>query len=181
MPDKFNVVYAGNIGVMQDVDVLVSAAKLMQGEDGIQFHIFGDGIYKERLQHDAEGLSNISFWPMQPSELAPSIYAMADVNVIPLAPNIYRTALPSKTATCLACGKPIIFAIGKESKFGEKITKKCDFKVIESGKAEKLADEIKKLRDEKDDNKDESAFFLKYFRVSVNSRRYVELIKGKCE
>lgn len=181
MPDKFNVVYAGNIGVMQDVEVLVSAAKLMQGEDGIQFHIFGDGIYKERLQHDAEGLSNISFWPMQPSELAPSIYAMADVNVIPLAPNIYRTALPSKTATCLACGKPIIFAIGKESKFGEKITKKCDFKVIESGKAEKLADEIKKLRDEKDDNKDESAFFLKYFRVSVNSRRYVELIKGKCE
>ena len=93
--DKFNVVYAGNIGTMQNVDVVVETAKLMQDEENVHFHIFGDGMYKERLQHEAEGLSNISFWPMQPSELAPSIYAMADVNVIPLAPNIYRTALPS--------------------------------------------------------------------------------------
>ena len=114
--DKFNVVYAGNIGTMQNVDVVVETAKLMQDEEDVHFHIFGDGMYKERLQHEAEGLSNISFWPMQPSELAPSIYAMADVNVIPLAPNIYRTALPSKTATCIACGKPIVFCIGRESK-----------------------------------------------------------------
>lgn len=105
---KFNVVYAGNIGAMQNVDVVVETAKLMQDEEDVHFHIFGDGMYKERLQHEAEGLSNISFWPMQPSELAPSIYAMADVNVIPLAPNIYRTALPSKTATCIACQKPMI-------------------------------------------------------------------------
>ena len=117
--DKFNVVYAGNIGTMQNVDIVVAAARCMQEVNKIHFHIFGDGIYKKRLQSEAEGLTNISFWPMQPSELAPSIYAMADVNVIPLATNIYRTALPSKTATCIACKKPIIFCIGKDSRFGK--------------------------------------------------------------
>ena len=129
---KFNVVYAGNIGAMQNVDVVVETAKLMQDEEDVHFHIFGDGMYKERLQHEAEGLSNISFWPMQPSELAPSIYAMADVNVIPLAPNIYRTALPSKTATCIACQKPIVMAIGKESVFGRKLSQVEAVKLVDS-------------------------------------------------
>ena len=101
--DKFNVVYAGNIGTMQNVDLLINTAKKMQKELDIQFHIFGDGVLKQRLKQIAQGLSNVQFWPMQDAVLAPSIYSMADVNIIPLAKNIYRTALPSKTATCLAC------------------------------------------------------------------------------
>ena len=38
--DKFNVVYAGNIGTMQNVDVVVETAKLMQDEEDVHFHIF---------------------------------------------------------------------------------------------------------------------------------------------
>lgn len=175
--DKFNVVYAGNIGTMQNVDVVVEAAKLMQEEDHIHFHIFGDGMYKERLQHEAEGLSNISFWPMQPSELAPSIYAMADVNVIPLAPNIYRTALPSKTATCIACQKPIIFCIGKESKFGKWMSNEAGFYVLGSCDAEKLVDAIRKV----EKNRiviNNGELYKKTFSRTANSKRYAELIVG---
>ena len=36
---KFNVVYAGNIGAMQNVDVVVETAKLMQDEEDVHFHI----------------------------------------------------------------------------------------------------------------------------------------------
>ena len=49
----FNVVYAGNIGIMQNVDLLVKTAKLMQDEKNICFHIVGDGAYKEKLQSQA--------------------------------------------------------------------------------------------------------------------------------
>lgn len=174
---KFNVVYAGNIGTMQNVDVVVETAKLMQDEEDIHFHIFGDGMYKDRLQHKAEGLSNISFWPMQPSELAPSIYAMADVNVIPLATNIYRTALPSKTATCIACQKPIIFCIGKESKFGKWMSNEAGFYVLGSCDAEKLVDAIRKVEKNRiviNDGK----LYKKTFSRTANSKRYAELIVG---
>ena len=101
----FNVVYAGNIGVMQNVDILIEAAKLMKDDQSIWFHIIGNGVYKDKLEARAKenGITNISFWPMQPPEMAPLIYNAADVNVIPLVKNVYRTALPSKTATCLAC------------------------------------------------------------------------------
>ena len=37
--DFFNVVYAGNIGVMQNVDILIEAARLMKDEDNVWFHI----------------------------------------------------------------------------------------------------------------------------------------------
>lgn len=173
--DKFNIVYAGNIGTMQNVDVLVEAAKLMQDEEDIHFHIFGDGMYKERLQHEAEGLSNISFWPMQPSEFAPSIYAMADVNVIPLATNIYRTALPSKTATCIACQKPIIFAIGKDSKFGQRVAKEAGCVVVESDSAEEL---VRAINQCKNANKEalRTSFFVKHMGKTKNSYSYSDVI-----
>ena len=72
-PDHFNVVYAGNIGVMQNVDILVEAAKLMKDDKGVWFHIIGNGVYKDKLEARAKeyGITNISFWPMQPPELAP--------------------------------------------------------------------------------------------------------------
>jgi colanic acid biosynthesis glycosyl transferase WcaI len=172
---KFNVVYAGNIGAMQNVDVVVETAKLMQDEEDVHFHIFGDGMYKERLQHEAEGLSNISFWPMQPSELAPSIYAMADVNVIPLAPNIYRTALPSKTATCIACQKPIVMAIGKESIFGRKLSQVEAVKLVDSSNPVEVKEAISKLQNH-EAYKDLSEFYKEHFVRSANSERYKELI-----
>lgn len=174
--DKFNVVYAGNIGTMQNVDIVVEAAKLMQDEEDIHFHIFGDGMYKERLQSEAEGLDNISFWPMQPSELAPSIYAMADVNVIPLAPNIYRTALPSKTATCIACQKPIIFCFGKQSKFGRWIAQMPGFYLTESDQPQNLRKAIKAVKEINVTVCSDKLF--PHFLNSKNSKEYARLVVG---
>lgn len=175
---KFNVVYAGNIGAMQNVDVVVETAKLMQDEEDVHFHIFGDGMYKERLQHEAEGLSNISFWPMQPSELAPSIYAMADVNVIPLAPNIYRTALPSKTATCIACGKPIVFCIGRESKLLNMLEQNGLCAFVPSDDAKCLAESVLNLKKSLKDRTFLDEKFHQYFEREKNSNEYSRLITG---
>ena len=175
---KFNVVYAGNIGAMQNVDVVVETAKLMQDEEDVHFHIFGDGLYKKRLQQEAEGLSNIFFWPMQPSELAPSIYAMADVNVIPLAPNIYRTALPSKTATCIACGKPIVFCIGRESKLLNILEQNGLCAFVPSDDAKCLAESVLNLKKSLKDKTFLDEKFHQYFEREKNSDEYSRLITG---
>ena len=176
-PDKFNVVYAGNIGMVQNVEVIVGAARILQDDSGVHFHVFGDGAYKERLQNSAKGLNNISFWPMQPSELAPSIYAMADANVIPLAPGIYRTALPSKTATCIACPKPIIFCFGYESKFAQWISHEDGCYVVDSCGEIELAKLICEMKVQKLTINRE-AVFRAYFSRSQNSQRYAALIAG---
>lgn len=176
--DKFNVVYAGNIGIMQNVDVIIAAARRMKDKADICFHIFGDGVYKERFLQEAKELRNVLFWPMQPPELAPSIYTMADVNIIPLAPNIYRTALPSKTATCIACQKPIIFCIGRESKFGERMSKNEGLFVVNSANVEELSNAIVEIKTTHPRARTSSIYKESFLR-SCNSQRYCDLIIGK--
>ena len=63
--------------------------------------------------------------------------------------NVYKTALPSKTATCLACQKPIIFAIGSDSIFGRKAKAETGCSVIESNDANTLAEKILEIKNGK--------------------------------
>ena len=176
-PAYFNVVYAGNIGVMQNVDILIEAAKLMKDDKNIWFHIIGDGLYKEKLESRVEeyGITNISFWPMQPSKLAPAIYSAADVNVIPLVKDVFKTALPSKTATCLACQKPIVFAIGKDSKFGKKAMIESGCLVVDSDNSDELVEAIRRIQNGEKANR-AGEFFQRYFKIEDNSRKYAEII-----
>ena len=176
-PTYNNIVYAGNIGVMQNVDIIVEAAKLMSGDDSVWFHIIGDGVYKNKLEAKANEcrIRNISFWPMQLPELAPAVYSSADVNIIPLVKDVFRTALPSKTATCLACQKPIIFAIGKESRFGRKVAEEAGCLIVEADNAESLVMAIQKVICEGRKN-NEGPFFLKYCNNTKNSGQYAEII-----
>lgn len=178
-PQYFNVVYAGNIGVMQNVDLLIETAKLMKKDERFLFHIIGEGAYKDKLEKKAKEyqIENINFWPMQPANLAPTIYSAADVNIIPLAKNVYKTALPSKTATCLACGKPIIFAIGKTSKFGKRIMNETNCLVVDSDKPEELVQAIKSIHGDENRNLNDD-FFRKYCNISRNCARYVQIIEG---
>ena len=173
----YNVVYAGNIGVMQNVDILIEAARLMKDDKSVWFHIIGNGVHKAKLEARAKefGITNISFWPMQPPELAPVIYSAADVNVIPLVKNVYKTALPSKTATCLACGKPIIFAIGKDSKFGRRAMEEAGCPVVEADRADELVTAIFKVKNGEKENK-ATAFFLQNCGITKNSKKYTEII-----
>lgn len=173
----FNVVYAGNIGVMQNVDILIETARLMKADQSVWFHIVGNGVYKKKLEARAKdyGITNISFWPMQLPELAPAIYSAADVNVIPLVKGVYKTALPSKTATCLACKKPIIFAIGKESKFGQKVRKEAGCLVVDSDNAEEMIEAIWRVKSGAEE-KTAGEFFLTYCGITENSRKYAEVI-----
>lgn len=174
----YNVVYAGNIGVMQNVDILVESAALMKNQTDIWFHIIGNGQYKEKLQNRATelGITNLSFWPMQPPGAAPSIYAASDINVIPLVKNVYRTALPSKTATCLACGQPIIFAIGKESVFGKDVENETDCRIIESNDPKGLMKAVLEIKERKATNDSCKQYFKKHFQRGINSHQYMKII-----
>ena len=112
---KFYVVYAGNIGKMQNVELIVRAAQKIENDKNIVFLIIGDGARKSVIEKLACGLSNVMMLPLQPSELAEHIYSMAGVNVIPLVEGGSKTAMPSKSGIVLSCGQPVIFCFGKKS------------------------------------------------------------------
>ena len=110
---EFRVVYAGNLGKMQNVELILETAALMKDVQDVSFYIVGGGVNEEQLKTFAKEkeLNNVTFVGMQPPKEVADLYAAADVNVIPLQKGLIYAALPSKTADCLIAGKPIITCV----------------------------------------------------------------------
>ncbi|MBE5756527.1 MAG: glycosyltransferase family 4 protein [Clostridiales bacterium] len=142
--EKFYVVYAGNIGRMQNVELVVDSAEILKDSKKIQFLIIGDGVNKEKIELmvKEKHLENVMLMPMQPSSLAESIYSIANINVIPLVDGGIKTALPSKTGVVLSCGRPVFFCFGESGTFSEKVKKFDGVESLSSTSAEELANKI---------------------------------------
>ena len=115
---KFNVVYAGNIGMAQSVETLVRAAAYLQEEPQIAVTIIGGGAKKKACEAIAaeQGLENVRFADMLPQRYSRYLYENADVSIVTLTKGISRTSLPSKTAACYSAGKPVIYCVEDDCK-----------------------------------------------------------------
>ena len=143
--DEFRIVYAGNLGKMQNVEIVLKAAALMKEDTDIKFYIVGGGVNEEGLKSFAEKqeLNNVLFVGMQPVNEVADLYAAADVNVIPLRKGLIYAALPSKTADCLISGKRIITCVDTISKFAG-IMKLYGYTNADPEKPQELCDFIRK-------------------------------------
>ena len=146
-PGEFRVVYAGNLGKMQNVELILEAAALMKDDEDISFYIVGGGVNEEQLKTFAKEkeLNNVTFVGMQPPEEVADVYSAADVNVIPLQKGIIYAALPSKTADCLIAGKPIITCVDEGSKFAE-LVEACGAKNVKNNSAKNLNAVIRSIK-----------------------------------
>ena len=147
-PGEFRVVYAGNLGKMQNVELVLETAALMKDDADVSFYIVGGGVNEEKLKKFAKEkeLNNVVFVGMQPPEDVADLYAAADVNVIPLQKGLIYAALPSKTADCLIAGKPIITCVDKESQFARIMTS-LGFQNSNPQKADELRQYIVQSKD----------------------------------
>lgn len=117
--DKYNFVFAGNVGDMQSVDTIVRAAYELRDHREIIFHIVGDGSkldYCKKLSAELE-LENIIFYGRRPVSEMPGFYGMANAMLITLKDNkALSYTLPGKVQSYMAAGKPIIGSINGETK-----------------------------------------------------------------
>lgn len=139
----FRVVYAGNVGQMQNVEIVLEAARLLADEPGVLFMVVGGGARADSLKERARGLANLRFYPMQPPQMAPQVYAMADINLITLAPGVTATAFPSKTAICCAVGRPILAAVDRDSHYFRMIDGLDGCRCVPAGDAGALAQAVR--------------------------------------
>lgn len=102
------VLYAGNVGFSQSLDLLVEVARRCPQ---ITFVINGDGAAKASLQTDAAGLANVKFAAYQPIERLPEVLATGDVHVVPLRAGLGDVSVPSKTYSSLAVARPVVASI----------------------------------------------------------------------
>jgi colanic acid biosynthesis glycosyl transferase WcaI len=106
--DELVVMYAGNVGFSQSLELLLAAARELPE---VTFVITGDGSAKASLQASAEGLANVRFGPYQPKDRVSEVLATGDLHVVPLRAGLGNVSVPSKTYSILAAGRPIVAAI----------------------------------------------------------------------
>ena len=114
MAGRFNVVFAGNMGLAQGLETVLEAAALLRDLPRVQFVLIGDGVAAAELAARAgeQGLANVRFLPRQPAGRMPQYYALADVLLVHLKRDpLFEITIPSKTLAYLACGRPILCAV----------------------------------------------------------------------
>lgn len=105
--DRFTLMHAGNVGLLQDIETFVDAAE--QVPEAL-FVIVGEGANKEALveRARASGLDNVLFLPRQPRELLNLLLASADVHIVSLMPGLGGLMEPSKLYGILAAARPVL-------------------------------------------------------------------------
>lgn len=106
--DEPVVMYAGNVGYSQSLDLMVDAAQALPE---VFFVINGDGSARPSLEQRARELNNVRFVDYQPIERLNEVLAAADVHVVPLRKGLAKVSVPSKSYSVLAAGRALLAAI----------------------------------------------------------------------
>ena len=111
--DDFVVLYSGNLGEKQGLDIIITTAKKLEDKSNIKFLICGNGAYKSALTQLAEDaqLTNVIFKDLQPLTLLPRLLNTGDIHLVLQKRNAADLVLPSKLTGIAACGGvPIVTA-----------------------------------------------------------------------
>ena len=110
--DQVVVMYAGNVGYSQSLDIVVEVARAMPS---VVFVINGDGSARKSLESSARGLANVKFADYQPIERLSEVLATGDIHLVPLRSGLARVSVPSKTYSIMASSRPVIAAIDPDT------------------------------------------------------------------
>ncbi len=114
---RFNVIFAGAMGLAQGLPTLIAAASKLKEIVDIQFVLVGEGSCIDDAKAMARRLclENIRFVPHQPALLMPKFFAHAGALLVHLKRSpLFSITVPAKTQVYLASQRPIIMAVAGE-------------------------------------------------------------------
>lgn len=110
-PDTFKVIYTGSIRKVNNLGLLLDAAKELR-DPRVRFLIWGDGDEREALQQRVaeENISNVVFKGRVEKKYVPYITSCADLNIAHNTPSsLFRFGISfNKLFDYLAAGKPVL-------------------------------------------------------------------------
>lgn len=148
--NQFIVQFAGSFGYVFDFETVLRTAERLRNRTDIEFHMIGQGARLEEFKEATcdRGLSAIRFFPWQPASELAEVYSACSIGIIPLESNVVFNAYPSKTSLLMACGKPSVFSLEKNSILAQQIEEQRIGIVADKGDDETLAKAIASLADD---------------------------------
>jgi glycosyltransferase involved in cell wall biosynthesis len=145
-PVKF--LYAGNLGYTQGLETLVDAARI--GAGSVSVEIVGAGNAAESVRRLASDVENVSVRPPVERSRYPDLLASADVQLVVQRRVAAGANLPSKIATYLASGRPVVASIDSATPAAELLRRSGASLIVEPESPHALASAMKQLGEDPD-------------------------------
>lgn len=175
---KFVVVYAGNLGEAQGVEVVLEAAKLLSDHPDIQFVIFGGGARFQDISNRVkqEGIRNIFITGLQPQNRVSKVYSMGNVALITCKPGTGNAGMPSKTWSIMACNTPIVASFDRGSELESILNKAKTGICTDPLNANELAESIMAVKEQSISFGDPRSYVRENASKETCVRRYIDII-----
>lgn len=144
------LVYAGNMGVAQGMDILLDLADRLRMRTDLGFLFVGRGSDAARLKANAlsRQLDNVAFFDeIEPDEI-PGLYAQCSAGIVALDPRHRSHNIPGKFLTYMQSGLPVLANINAGNDLGQVIRDERVGQVCETNRVDDLVHLAEKLLDQ---------------------------------
>ena len=142
----FSVVFTGNVGIAQGVDVMLEAAKLLLAYPEIRLIVFGQGSRWDWMREQIAllGLTNVHLPGRYPVSAMPAVLQKASALLVTLKDTpIFAQTIPNKIQAYMAAGRPIVASLNGE---GSRIVAEAGAGLcVPAGDAQALAEAVLQL------------------------------------
>lgn len=181
---KFYIEYSGNIGLTQNMDMLLEVMEELQvSHPDINLVLVGEGAYKAQVEKivDEKQLKNVHLLPFQPYEDISYVFSLGDAGLVISKPGVGANSVPSKTWSIMSASRPVL-ANFDENELKDIVAKnKCGI-FTKAGDKKAFKESILKLYSDKElckeYGKNGRQFVMDNLTKEVGAGKYVEVLKS---
>lgn len=144
-PDRVVLLYAGNMGMKQGLEVLPVLAQECAADPRLHFIFCGEGAFQSELTRMVGEAGNVTMLPLQPLHRLNDMLNIADIHLLPQRSDAADLVMPSKLTGMLASGRPVVATAAPGTQIA-KALHGCGV-VVEPGEQEALLTAVRQLAD----------------------------------
>lgn len=182
--EKFYITYSGNIGLSQNIDMLLEVMEELKNEHlAIGLVLVGEGAYLEQAKQlvKEKALDNVSFLPFQPYEDISHVFSLGDAGLVISKPGTGAASVPSKTWSIMSASRPLLANFDENELQDIVRNNKCGI-FTKAGDKEAFKESILKLYHDrelcKEYGRNGRKFVMENLTREVGTSKYVEVIKS---
>lgn len=183
-PKKFYIEYSGNIGLTQNMDMLLDVMKdLKSSHPEIGLILVGEGAYKKQVEEivKRDELTNVTMLPFQDYADISHVFSLGDVGIIISKPGVGSNSVPSKTWSIMSASRPVLANFDENEIMTILSDNNCGV-FTKAGDKAAFKDAIIKLYDNrelcKEYGRNGREFIMKNLTREVGTKKYFDVIKS---
>lgn len=181
---KFYIEYSGNIGLTQNMDMLLVCMKEFQEFcPDLHLVLVGEGAYKSQVEEivKRDNLTNVHILPFQPYDDISYVFSLGDAGLVISKPGVGANSVPSKTWSIMSASRPVL-ANFDENELKDIISNNNCGIFTKAGDKESFKESILTLYNNRElareMGKNGRTFVMENLTREVGTAKYVEVIKS---